>query len=343
MADGKVLTVAVPAYNAEKTLRNCLDSLLEPSVLSLLEVIVVDDGSRDGTGAIGDEYGRRYPGCVRVVHKENGGHGSGINAAIGLARGRYFKVVDADDTLVRGSLPGFMGALETAGADVVLTHFYALNIRNGRRRFYRTEGIPLNREYTFAEFWCAGKGVRASCRFHGICYRTGFYRSTGVVLSEGVYYEDQEYATLPFREAETVLPLDMTLYEYRMGDVGQSVSERNRVRHIGEIERVLWVLWGRYREKPMASWAAGYFMHKMGHVLVSYYAAALLVNPDRRVGRVQARALRGKVRRVAGALDKGTWWKYLGVLVLHWLGISWGRIAAVQHTVVYRFLFRAAS
>jgi hypothetical protein len=173
---------------------------------------------------------------------------------------------------------------------------------------------------------------------------TEFYRATGVVLSEKVYYEDQEYATLPFRDVKTVLPLDMMIYGYIMGDKGQSVSNENRVTHIGEVERVLWLLWERRRKAPeMASEAADYFTYKMSHVLFSYYVTALLINPDRREGRVQARVLREKLRMRAAILCKTTGWKYRGVFMLHYLGITWGSLVAIQHTGVYRVLFKAAS
>ena len=93
----KLLTVTVPAYNADRWLEYNLDSLLLPSCLDMLEVLVVDDGSVDRTGEIADSYAARCPDTVRVIHKENGGHGSGVNTGIKEARGRYFKVVDADD------------------------------------------------------------------------------------------------------------------------------------------------------------------------------------------------------------------------------------------------------
>jgi glycosyltransferase involved in cell wall biosynthesis len=344
VAEGKILTLAVPAYNAEKTLRACLDSLLEPPILPLLDIIVIDDGSRDKTGAIADEYAQRQPESIRVIHKENGGHGSGINAAIKLAQGKYFKVVDADDSLLRENLAAFIKALKDTAVDVVLTHFYARNSGNGKKRYYRTEGIRLNREYTFEEFWSKGKGVRASCRFHGICYRTDFYRGTGVVLSEKVYYEDQEYATLPFRRVTTILPLDLVLYEYTLGGAEQSVSNNNRLKHIDQIEKVLWVLWEQYHVSPeMPKAASGYFVYKMAHVLFSYYVTALLVNPDRKEGRMRARRLRDKVKSEAGVLYQATRMKYRGTLLLHYLGISWGSIVAVQHTGAYRLLFKAAS
>jgi glycosyltransferase involved in cell wall biosynthesis len=342
--EARLLTVAVPSYNAEKTLRRCLDSLLEPRVLSRLEVIIIDDGSRDRTGAIADDYAHRYPASFRVVHQENGGHGSGINAAVRLARGKYFKVLDADDALVTGNLEAFVAALDTTNVDVVLTHFYAQNIRNGKKRLYRTGGIRLNRDYTFTDFWAAGKGVRASCRFHGICYRTDFYRSCRLTLSERVFYEDQEYATLPFQWVRTILPLDMFLYEYTIGETGQSVSNTNKVRYIYQIERVLWLLWEHYRKASgLSPVAADYFKYKMSHVLFSYYAAALLMNPDRKEGRAQARALGNKARGEAKELYRAVRLRYWGVLALHYAGITWSHLVAIQHTLVYRLLFRVVS
>lgn len=93
----KWLTVVVPSYNAEKYLKHNLDSLCLAEVLEDLEIIAVDDGSTDTTGKIIDEYAEKYPDTVVPVHKENGGHGSGINAGIKNATGKYFRVMDADD------------------------------------------------------------------------------------------------------------------------------------------------------------------------------------------------------------------------------------------------------
>ena len=93
----KLLTITVPCFNSENYLRRCLDSLVTGG--DDVEIIVVDDGSSDGTGDIAEDYAGWFPEIVKVVHKENGGHGSGINTRLRLASGKYFKVVDSDDWL----------------------------------------------------------------------------------------------------------------------------------------------------------------------------------------------------------------------------------------------------
>ena len=100
----KVLTITVPSYNVEKFLENTLDSFLDERILEDLEVLIVDDGSKDRTAEIGKQYEERYPDTFRVISKENGGHGSTINRGIKEARGTYFKVVDGDDWVDRKSV-----------------------------------------------------------------------------------------------------------------------------------------------------------------------------------------------------------------------------------------------
>lgn len=78
----KVLSVAIPSYNAEKYLEQDIPSFLREDLLEDLEVLIVNDGSRDGTREVGERFAAQYPMCVKVVNKENGGHGSAINAGL---------------------------------------------------------------------------------------------------------------------------------------------------------------------------------------------------------------------------------------------------------------------
>lgn len=91
----KLITFVVPSYNAEEYLERNLNSLVIGG--DEVEIIVVNDGSKDRTSEIAHAYEAKYPNIIRVIDKENGGHGSGVNAGIENATGLYFKCVDSDD------------------------------------------------------------------------------------------------------------------------------------------------------------------------------------------------------------------------------------------------------
>ena len=110
----KLITFAVPSYNSEAYLRKCIDSLLVGG--EDVEIIIVNDGSKDGTAAIADEYAGKYPTIVRVIHKENGGHGSGVNYGLHAATGLYYKVVDSDDWADPEAMKKLIATIKTHAA-----------------------------------------------------------------------------------------------------------------------------------------------------------------------------------------------------------------------------------
>ena len=83
----KLLSVSIAAYNVEGYLKKALESLAVPEVLDRLEVIIVNDGSKDGTLSVAKEYVERYPNTFRLIDKENGGYGSTVNASLSVAQG----------------------------------------------------------------------------------------------------------------------------------------------------------------------------------------------------------------------------------------------------------------
>ena len=93
-----LLSIIVPVYNAEKWLRRCVDSLLNQDLpREDYEIILVDDGSTDGSLKICDEYLAAHPGLVRVIHQPNSGVSMARNTGIELAKGEYLSFVDSDD------------------------------------------------------------------------------------------------------------------------------------------------------------------------------------------------------------------------------------------------------
>ena len=93
----KLLTISIAAYNVEKFLDKTLSSLCNESISEDVEVLIIDDGSKDKTSDIAKKYEKKNPKIFKYVYKENGGHGSTINKGIELAQGKYFRVLDGDD------------------------------------------------------------------------------------------------------------------------------------------------------------------------------------------------------------------------------------------------------
>lgn len=147
----KVLTVLVPTYNVEKYLRRCLDSLLLPEVLEEIEVLVVNDGSKDGSADIARAYEKKYPQTVVFVDKENGGHGSTINVGIEKAQGTYFKVLDSDDWVNIGDFIEFVKRLKEETADAVICDYRKEHVYNGKSEYFEYKDLEDGKKYNLNE------------------------------------------------------------------------------------------------------------------------------------------------------------------------------------------------
>ena len=284
----KVLSFVIPAYNSEAFLDKCIPSMLVPEILPKLEIIVVNDGSKDATAAVAQKYCDAYPETVRLISQENKGHGGALNTGCAAACGKYLKVIDADDWVMSENLPQFIAALEKCNSDVVLTHHHTIDIGTGEIKNWRSYPKEFGKGYTFQDIMADWRSFDRSLTFHGITYRTEFYHQFGHQLLEHVFYEDHEYATYPCCYAETVTPFDLFIYEYRIGDVNQSVSNANQLKRLGHTETVL----QRMAEKYQALEENGgrqYAAMKIQGLLLSYLTTALLVNPDKKGGRQMGR------------------------------------------------------
>lgn len=284
----KVLSFIIPAYNSEGFLDKCIRSMLVENVLSKIEIIVINDGSTDKTADIAEKYCAQYPDTVRLLSQENRGHGGALNTGCAAAKGKYLKVIDADDWIVSENLPAYITALEVCESDVVLTHHHTIDIGTGEVKSWRNYPQAFGKAYTFETILSDWRSFDRSLTFHGITYRTEFYHRFGHPLLEHVFYEDHEYATYPCCYANSITPFDLFVYEYRIGDVNQSVSNANQLKRLGHTEAVLQTMADEYRTLP-ASAGKQYAAMKIQGLLLSYLTTALLVNPDKKEGRRMGR------------------------------------------------------
>lgn len=236
----KLLSIIVPTYNMEALLPHCLDSLLVPAALERLEVLVVNDGSRDGSLAVARDYEQRFPETVVVIDKPNGNYGSTINAALPVARGKYVKILDSDDAFDSDALLRFLDVLAVTDVDFAVTHFTILKADGttelARYSLYGREPYDYGRVYDLDEV--LGGGYIRFFLMHAITYRTEMLRQNNYRQTEGISYTDLEWDTYPLFYAKTIAFFDINLYQYNMAREGQTMDPKVLVRSVGQLETV---------------------------------------------------------------------------------------------------------
>lgn len=248
----KILTVVVPTYNAEKYLRDNLESFEIPELMQDIEILIVNDGSTDRSLDIAEEYTKRYPDTYRVITKENGGHGSGINCGIEHAQGTYFKVVDADDWVGKEALISLVKALKADNADVVYSGFlWTYDNGEADKTKFQTKAeieIPFERVEYQKTYQFDDIADRLYMKMHNMTIRTEILREHQIRIDEHCYYVDTEYILYPIPYVKTISFVDAFVYYYRLGREGQSVGLEKMQKNEQNYDKVIHSLLGFYKK-----------------------------------------------------------------------------------------------
>ena len=231
----KILSVVVPTYNMEDYLCDCLDSVTRDDVPSSLDLILVNDGSTDSSLEIIRKYQKKRPDIITIIDKHNGHYGSCINAGLSIAKGKYFRPLDADDWFDTEALIKLIKKLEHTEADLIITprteiteqkNVFSLDIKENQ-----LHQIECLRNKNF-------KDVCRILSMHSMTYKLDLLKKHHLCLLEGICYTDTEYFLIPLQYAETFVFFNLELYQYRLGREGQSVDaiqfEKNRT-HISKV------------------------------------------------------------------------------------------------------------
>lgn len=222
----KLLTIVIPAYNMHDYLRRCLDSICVESVMDEVQVFIINDGSTDDTSKIAHEYENRYPHYFQVIDKENGNYGSCMNAALPLAKGQYFRTLDADDWYDAQAYIEFIEELHLTSADMVVSekvNRYADTTKQSR--FFRFEHtLPLNRDVSIEEIDWSTPCLKEMMGVMFVTMKTEILHKMSMRWSDNVFYTDFEYIIKPLPFVCTVRLIPVPVYQYFLGRTGQSVE-----------------------------------------------------------------------------------------------------------------------
>ena len=245
----KLLSIAIPCYNSEAYMRNCIESLLPGG--EDVEIIIVDDGStKDRTAEIADEYAAKYPTIVKAVHQENGGHGQAVNTGLKNATGLYFKVVDSDDWVDAESYPKVLKTLgelvrEGNAVDMVICNYiYDKQGVKHKRTVRYTTAFPVEQVFTWndVKHFHLGQYIL----MHSVIYRTKMLQDCGMELPKHTFYVDNIYVYYPLPYVKTLYYMDTDLYHYFIGRADQSVNEQVMIGRVDQQIKVNKIMIDQY-------------------------------------------------------------------------------------------------
>lgn len=235
----KILTITVPSYNAENYLLETIPTMLSISNLEKLEIIIVNDGSKDNTLAVAQQLKENYPNTIVIVDKENGGHGSTINAGIKLATGKYFKVIDADDWVESNNLEQLIEYLSACNDDEVISPFIKVYTDKNTEEEYSYSINSNRKSYQYDKF--LGE-INELPKMHAISVKTKILQENGIHIDENCFYVDLEYNVFPMPYIHTISYFELPIYRYRLGASTQSVSISSYIKNIKMHEKVIFSL-----------------------------------------------------------------------------------------------------
>lgn len=233
----KALSIVIPVYNTAQYLPRCLDSVLVAEALPYVELIAVNDGSTDRSADVLRDYQARYPENVVFVDKENGGHGSAVNAGLAAATGKYFRVLDSDDWLDSACFVKFLRALAHCDEDLIVTPYTQEYTYSGDLVAYEYDFFEHDHVYQASEL--AFDETMMYYTMASSTYKTALLRACGLKLYEKTFYVDMQFNIYPIPYLKTVRFLDYAIYRYFMGRPNQSMSQENLQRHLPDHQKVL--------------------------------------------------------------------------------------------------------
>ncbi len=232
----KYISFAIPSYNSEAYMSHAIESILPGG--EDVEIIVVNDGSKDNTSKIGHEYAEKYPDIVKVVDKPNGGHGDAVNAGLASATGKYFKVVDSDDWVDEEALHKVLELLhkfedEGEEVDMLISNYVYEKEGAAHKKVIHYRGV-LPEEAIFKWEEVGHFRMGQYILMHSVIYRTDMLKLTQIALPKHTFYVDNIYVYYPLPHVRKVYYLDVDFYRYYIGREDQSVNEKVMISRVDQ-------------------------------------------------------------------------------------------------------------
>ena len=269
----KYISFAIPCYNSEAYMAQAIESILPGG--EDVEILIVNDGSKDRTVEIGKEYEEKYPGIVKLINKENGGHGDAVNAGLAHASGKYFKVVDSDDWVDRISLMKILNVLknfeeEEQEVDMLIANYVYEKVGMEHKKVIRYDNVlPENQILKWDEI--GQFHIGQYILMHSVIYRTDMLKLCQLTLPKHTFYVDNIYVYYPLPHVRKIYYMDVDFYRYFIGREDQSVNEKVMIKRLDQQIFVTKTMIDMYQLKDIGS-------KKLRQYMLNYLAIMMTVS-----------------------------------------------------------------
>lgn len=254
--ESPLLSISIASYNVSKFITQILCNLLRSKYADKLEILVVNDGSKDNTVEtvqtfIDKYYKEKGQSVVRLIDKPNGGHGSTINKGIELATGKYFRLLDGDDYFVIDQFDKFLEVLDKEESDMVITEYYEdFSVTGEFKKTILYRNLVSGVKYTFDELCAPGKEkIDWGPLLHTSTYKTKLLQELNFKIDEHCFYVDNEFNLMGTFVSNSVTFYPLYVYSYYLGRQGQSVSPESYKKNVKQLERVCLRIISEYNSK----------------------------------------------------------------------------------------------
>jgi glycosyltransferase involved in cell wall biosynthesis len=321
-----ILSIVVPAYNVERCLAKGLSTYADPRLRNSLEILIVNDGSTDATAKVAQRFVDADPSIFKLINKENGGHGSAINAGLAHASGKYFRIIDGDDWAHTDNLVKLIEKLRLATVDLVIDVKREVQAEgDSSRLFPLPKSIPLDEALSFTDV-CLQEDVESSFMIHTISARTSFLRAYNLALLEHTFYVDYEFIVKASCNAETIEFFDLELCQYQVGSLTQSVNPAMYTERFADHTRVTEELLRYASTLQVDDVRKAYVASRINLLVNTHYNIALIFDRNRSRGLRRARQFRAWLKENYPAYCSATNRRYWQARILHSLGFDAKRL-----------------
>ena len=269
----KYISFAIPCYNSEAYMEKAINSILEGG--EDVEIIIVNDGSKDGTKEIAERYAAKYPTIIKAVNKENGGHGDAVNCGLAHATGKYFKVVDSDDWVDKDALMKILDAVKgfvdaDTQVDMVIANYVYEKVGMTKKKVIRYDNVlPENQIFRWDDI---GRfRLDQYILMHSVIYRTEMLRLCQLELPKHTFYVDNIYVYYPLPHVRTLYYLNVDFYRYFIGREDQSVNEKVMISRVDQQIYVTKTMIDMYDLNKISS-------KKLKNYMINYLAIMMTVS-----------------------------------------------------------------